>query len=364
VDTPQTPRAWAAPPLPCLTVWVKALRRSPHKGPPFRSHCAANIEPVRIIFFGSAEFSIPSMNALLDSGREIVAVVTQPDRPSGRGHVTRSLPVKVAAQARGLRVLQPENVSSQDSVDELRRLDPDVLVVAAYGQILRQALLDVPKRGSLNVHASLLPRHRGASPVAAAILAGDKATGVTVMEMVRALDAGPIVVQASESISDFDTTGTLEPRLAASGARLLAEVLEPWLEHRMVAVDQVESLATYAPQLGSADAVIDWSMPAIDIWQRVRAFNPRPVARTGWHGEQLRILQSWPLSSDANEPPGTVLPPSPLPTEAGDLEETFAVQTGDGSLAIRELQRPGRRPVSGPEFLRGQRDFIGSRLGD
>jgi methionyl-tRNA formyltransferase len=319
---------------------------------------------VRIIFLGSAEFSLPSMDALLDGGREVVAVITQPDRPAGRGHVTRPLPVKVAAKARGLRVLQPENVSSQDSIGELRGLEPDVLIVAAYGQILRQALLDVPKRGSLNVHASLLPRHRGASPVAAAILAGDKTTGVTIMEMVRALDAGPIVAQAEETISDFDTTGTLEPRLAASGARLLAEVLEPWTERRMVAVDQVESLATYAPQIESADAVIDWHMPATEIWRQVRAFNPRPVARTGWRGEQLRILQAWPLKNYSDEPPATVLPPSPLPPDAGDQEETFAVQTGDGRLAIRELQRPGRRPVSGPEFLRGQRDFIGSRLGD
>jgi methionyl-tRNA formyltransferase len=319
---------------------------------------------VRIIFFGSAEFSLPSMHGLLDAGQEIAAVVTQPDRPAGRGHVTKSLPVKVAAEARGLQVLQPENVSSPESIDELRRLDPDVIVVAAYGQILRQALLDVPKRGSLNVHASLLPRHRGASPVAAAILAGDKTTGVTIMEMVRALDAGPIVAQAEESISDFDTTGTLELRLAASGARLLAEVLAAWAEHRMVAIEQVKSLATYAPQIGSADAVIDWHMPATEIWRRVRAFNPRPVARTGWDGEQLRILHTWPLQTNSDEPPGTVLPPAQLPAEAGNHEETFAVQTGDGRLAIRELQRPGRRPVSGPEFLRGQRDFVGSRLGD
>jgi methionyl-tRNA formyltransferase len=318
---------------------------------------------VRIIFFGSAEFSLPSLDALLDSGREVVAVVTQPDRPAGRGHATKSPPVKMAAQARGLQVLQPEKVSSQDSIDELRGLEPDVLIVAAYGQILRQALLDVPKRGSLNVHASLLPRHRGASPVAAAILAGDKTTGVTIMEMVRALDAGPVVAQAEEPISDFDTTGTLEPRLAASGARLLAEVLEPWTERRMVAVNQVDSLATYAPQIESADTVIDWNMPAAEIWRRVRAFNPRPAARTGWRGEQLRILDSWPLHNNSSEPPGTVLPPSSLSAEAGDQEETFAVQAGDGCLAIRELQRPGRRPVRGPEFLRGQRDFIGSRLG-
>jgi len=319
---------------------------------------------VRIIFFGSAEFSLPSLSGLLDSGQEVVAVVTQPDRPAGRGHVTKSLPVKVAAQARGLRVFQPEKVSSPDSIEEIRGLEPDVLVVAAYGQILRRALLDVPKRGSLNVHASLLPRHRGASPVAAAILAGDKTTGVSIMEMVRALDAGPIVAQAQEAISDFDTTGTLEPRLAASGARLITEVLEPWAEHRMAAVNQVDSLATYAPQIETTDAVIDWNMTAKEIWRRVRAFNPRPVARTGWRGEQLRILESWPLLTESGKPPGTVLPPTSLPPEAGSQEETFAVQAGDGCLAIRELQRPGRRPVSGPEFLRGQRDFIGSRLGD
>ncbi|HEX5369386.1 MAG TPA: methionyl-tRNA formyltransferase [Dehalococcoidia bacterium] len=349
---------------------------------------------MRIVFFGSPEFALPSLEALLATRHEVVGVVSQPDRPAGRGHGQTPPPVKVAATQHGLPVLQPDNVSAPDSVEALRALDPDVFVVAAYGQILRQRVLDIPKRGCLNVHASLLPRHRGASPVSAAILAGDPVTGVTIMEMERGLDTGPIVSQRREMVLASDTTGTLEDRLARTGAELLVETLDAWARGDMIATPQDEALATYAPQLKRREAELDWALPARDLWRRVRAFSPWPIAFTRWRGEELRILEAWPLPGDSQNPPGSVLAPysfrkgppaagqarsvetlerRPLIQEstpdephavAGGVEETFSVQTGSGALAVLRLQRPGKRALSGLEFLRGQRDFVGSRLGD
>jgi methionyl-tRNA formyltransferase len=316
---------------------------------------------VRILFFGSPEFAVPSLDALLNAGHEVVAVVSQPDRPAGRGHGTTPPPVKVAAESRGLTVLQPAKVSDPAPVEELTALGAEVFVVVAYGQILRQRVLDIPSRGSLNVHASLLPRHRGASPIAAAILAGDTVTGVTIMEMVRALDAGPMVAKVEEAISSFDTTGSLEERLARRGA---TEVIEEWVSGRRVATAQDESLVTYAPQIARADAMLDWSLPAVELWRRVRAYQPWPVAFTRLEDQELRIHEAWPLDGDESGEPGTVLPVRALPAEAGDGgEETFAVQTGDGVLAVRRAQKPGGRAMTGLEFLRGQRDFVGARLG-
>jgi methionyl-tRNA formyltransferase len=270
--------------------------------------------------------------------------------------------VKTLALARGLRVFQPERVSDPEPVEALRALAPDVLIVAAYGQILRQRLLDLPKRGALNVHASLLPRHRGASPIAAAILAGDAVTGVTIMEVVRALDAGPMVAKVEEPISPFDTTGTLEPRLAEVGARLLGDVLDDWAAGRIIATPQDDALSTYAPMLKREEALLDWTQPALDLWRRVRAFNPWPVAFTPAPGGELRIYEAWPLEGDSGAAPGTVLEVAPLPAEAGSPEATFSVQTGAGRLAAVRLQRAGKRQMSGLEFLRGQRDFAGTRL--
>jgi methionyl-tRNA formyltransferase len=318
---------------------------------------------MRIVFFGSPEFAVPSLEALVASRHEVVAVVTQPDRPAGRGHAETPPPAKRAALAHGLPVLQPEKVSKPEPLAAIQALAPDAFVVAAYGQILRQRLLDVPQVGTLNVHASLLPRWRGASPVAAAIMAGDEMTGVTLMQMVRALDAGPMLARVELPISPHDTTGTLEPRLAEAGAGLLAANLDAWLEGRLVATPQDESLVTYAPQIRRTDALLDWHLAAVDLWRRVRAFHPWPVAYTRWRDEELRIHAAWPLEVESTEPPGTVLPPSPLPPEAGD-DQAFAVQTGRGTLAVRRLQRPGRREVSGGEFLRGQRDFVGTILGE
>jgi methionyl-tRNA formyltransferase len=305
------------------------------------------------VFLGSPAFALPALEALIAlPGVEVVAVVTQPDRPAGRGHGTTPPPVKLAALAHGLAVLQPDNVSAPESTEALRALAPDVAVVAAYGQILRQRFLDLPARGCVNVHASLLPRHRGASPIAAAILAGDAMSGVTLMEVVRALDAGPTIARIEEPILDSDTTGTLEQRISLAGGRLLAESLLPWYEGSLPALPQDESLVTYAPQLHREDARIDWTLPAVEVWRRVRAYNPWPVAHTSWRGEELRVLEAWPVAG-TNGANGTVL------AAGGDGP---LVQCGEGRLTLRRVQRAGRKAQSGVEFARGARDFVGSVL--
>jgi len=323
----------------------------------------------RIVFMGSPDFALPVLRRLLESGHEVVAVYTQPDRPAGRGRALQAPPAKTLALARGVPVFQPASVSAPDSVQELARLAPDLIVIAAYGQILRQPVLDIPRRGVLNVHASLLPRHRGAAPVAAAILAGDKETGVTIMRTELALDAGPILVQRRVPISPHDTAGTLTERLAEAGADLVMEVLPAWLEGSLSPTPQDASQATYAPALRKEDGRVDWGLPAEDVWRRVRAFAPWPGAFTYLDGKPLRLLDTWPLAVDhQGQPAGTVVP-CPLgaaaPEQAGlpVRQAGFAVVTGRGLLAIMRLQLAGRRALPATDFLRGQRGLMGKRLG-
>ena len=323
----------------------------------------------RIVFMGSPDFALPVLRRLLEREYEVVAVYTQPDRPAGRGRALQAPPAKMLALAHSVPVFQPATVSAPDSVEELARLTPDLIVMAAYGQILKQPVLDVPRRGVLNVHASLLPRHRGAAPVAAAILAGDEEAGVTIMRTELALDAGPILAQRRVPISPQDTTGTLSERLAEEGADLLIEVLPAWLDGSLAPTPQDASRATYAPALRKENGRVDWSLPAEDIWRRVRAFTPWPGAFTYLEGQPLRLLETWPLAAeDAGQPSGlpvrqagTVVPcppGAPLPDQAG-----LAVVTGRGLLAIMRLQLAGRRALPATDFLRGQRDLMGKRLG-
>lgn len=310
---------------------------------------------------GSPEFALPTLRRLIASEHNVVAVVCQPDRPAGRGRALRPPPAKELALASGLTVLQPERVNARESLDALSALVPDAIVIAAFGQILKQPLLDIPRLGSLNVHASLLPKYRGASPVAAAILAGDEETGVTIMEVELALDSGPIVAQRAIAIEPEDTTGTLTAKLAELGAELLIEALPGWGRGEIAAKPQDDSLASYAPPVTRADAVIDWSLPAVDVWRRVRAYNPWPVATTTVGGEPLRILESWPLDAGSVAVAGTVVPaPEGASLPAG---ASFAVQCGSGLLAVVRAQRAGRRALSGDELLRGWPQLIGNQLG-
>jgi methionyl-tRNA formyltransferase len=303
---------------------------------------------------GSPEFALPALRRLIESEHEVTGVVTQPDEPAGRGRRLRPPPVKDLAVEHELNVLQPERVNRPEVLAALRALEPDAIIIAAYGQILKQPLLDIPERGVLNVHASLLPRHRGASPVAAAILAGDSETGVTVMEVVLALDAGPMLARRALPIAREDTTGTLSAKLAEIGADLLTETLPRWERGEITVEAQDESLATYAPPLRREDAVIDWSLAAVDVWRRVRAYNPWPVATTTIDGEVLRILEARPIDDESGVPPGTVVPVA----DAG-----FGVRCARGVLQIVRAQRAGRREMDASELLRGWRGLIGKRAG-
>ncbi len=316
---------------------------------------------MRIVYMGSPEFALPPLRKLIESEHEVAGVVTQPDRPAGRGRGLRPPPVKELAQAHGLPVLQPERINAPESLDALRALEPDAIAYAAYGQILRQPFLDLPRRGVLNVHASLLPKYRGAAPVAAALLAGEETTGVTIMEVVLALDAGPIVAQRALPIATNDTTGTLSEKLAELGAELLIEVLPAWERGDLTPRPQDDASASYAPSVHREEAIIDWSLPAVDVWRRVRAFSPWPVATTTVDGETLRILEAWPLEGGEQVAAGTAvaLPKEPEPPAGAG----FAVRCGEGLLAIVRAQRAGRRALSGEELLRGFRGLLGKRMG-
>jgi methionyl-tRNA formyltransferase len=319
-----------------------------------------------IVFFGTPAFAVPSLRRLAAGGIQIAAVYTQPDRPAGRGRHTAPPPLKTTALELGLTVRQPESLRDPAALADLAALAPEAGVGVAYGQILRQEVLDIPPRGVLNVHPSLLPRHRGASPIPAAILAGDDQTGVSVILMDAGMDSGPLLAQRAVPIADTDTTASLMERLAGLAAELLAETLPRWLRGEIEPRPQDESLATKAPLLKKEHGEIDWTLPAVDIWRRVRAYNPWPGAYTLLEGTLLHVWEAWPLPGGAS-PPGTVVllddaQRDALPPDAD--RDAFGVATGDGTLAVLVAQREGRRALSAGEFLRGMREFVGRRLGE
>ncbi len=307
---------------------------------------------MRVVFFGSPEFAVPSLQALLESGYEVVGVVTQPDKPAGRGGRLTPPPVKRAALAAGLsKVLQPGTLRKPEIVEELRALRPDVFVIAAYGKILPPAVLALPSRGSLNVHASLLPRWRGAAPVAAAILAGDRETGVTITEVTEAMDAGPIVAQRREPIRPEDTAGTLEQRLALLGAELLLETLPGWYTGEIVPIPQDDALATYCRPLKKEDGHLRSEMTAEEAERAVRAFDPWPGAFVLYKGQPLRIWRARALAGQGGNP-GRLLV----------IERAPAIAFREGILVLEEVQRPGGRRISGRDFLNGERGELADEV--
>jgi len=294
---------------------------------------------LRIVFMGTPEFAVSSLEHLILNQYEVVAVYTQPDRPAGRGRALVSSPVKEAALRWKLPVVQPVSLKSAAAVSQLADFHPDVVVVAALGQILPQSVLDVPGYGCINVHPSLLPKFRGASPVAAAILSGDESTGVSIMLLDAGMDTGPVLVRAAVPVSPQDNTGSLTGKLSLMAARLLQEALE----------------ATYTAQITKEEGEIDWHLSAIEIWRRVRAFNPWPGCYTRWLGKQLKIIEAVPLSEKDVSEAGRVVA---LPGH----EAVPGVGTGDGILGVLKVQLEGKRAMPAAEFLRGQRDFIGAVL--
>ncbi len=306
---------------------------------------------MRLVFAGTASFAVPALEALVEAGHEIVLVITQPDRPAGRGRRPRSSPVKDAAATRGLPLSTPERLGP-DVEAMLRALAPDALVVVAYGRLVPPPVLQIPCHGALNIHPSLLPRWRGAAPVERALLAGDIETGVAVMRMDSGLDTGPVLRVARTVIEPEETAGELSQRLASRGAQLLVATLQDLEEGRAHAKVQ-KGDATYAARLSSAEARLDFTLSAESLARRVRAFNPRPGAWAECAGERVRILRARPLSAVSPEAePGVI-------TAAG--EDGIDVATGAGVLRIRELQRPGGRAQPAAESVRG-REWCGLRF--
>ncbi|MBN8214834.1 MAG: methionyl-tRNA formyltransferase [Xanthomonadales bacterium] len=304
---------------------------------------------MRIVFAGTPAFAVPCLRAAARHN-EVVAVYTQPDRPAGRGRALTASPVKLEALQRGIEVLQPETLKKQVSRDALRALEPDIMIVVAYGLILPQSILDIPKYGCWNVHASMLPRWRGAAPIQRAIEAGDTETGVCLMQMEKGLDTGPVLLSQSLAIGEHETGGQLHDRLSELGAQVLADGLG-LLRVGIVPVAraQPDDGVTYAHKLDKHEAKLDWSQPAIALANKVRAFNPWPVAEAELAGDRVRIHGAVALQVAHDKTPGTVL-------AAG--RDGIDIACGDGALRIRTLQREGGKAITAADYLNARRDLV------
>ncbi len=305
---------------------------------------------MRIVFMGSPQFAVPSLHSLA-ANFHVVGVVTRPDRPAGRGRSLRPPPVRKAAQDLGLPCLQPTRVSRPESLQALRRWDPEVIVVAAFGEILSRELLDLPPLGCLNVHASLLPRWRGASPIQSAILHGDAETGVTLMRMEEGLDTGPIVALSRTPIGSAETAGELEARLAELGAELLLQVLLPYISGEVMPRPQPETGVTLAPRLRKGSGRLDFGLPAVGLERQVRAFEPWPTSFFEWQDRRI-VVRRASVAAGAEYPAGRLV----------DYQGRPAVTTGEGWLVLERVQPAGGKPMSGDEFLRGARNLLGADL--
>ncbi len=303
----------------------------------------------KIVFMGTPDFAVPTLQALIEH-HQVIGVVTQPDRPAGRGGKMRMSPIKELALQHNIPVFQPQKLRQPEAIEALRKWQPDVHIVAAYGQILPQTVLDIPQHGSVNVHASLLPRWRGAAPIHAAIRAGDTEAGVTIMKMDAGLDTGPMLRKRAIAITPDETGQSLHDKLAQIGADLLIETLPGYLSGEIEPEPQHDAEATYAPQIDKDEGEIDWSQDAVKIERLVRAFTPWPGTYTFFNGTQLKIHG------------GTVIPGS---AEAGEVVRrggTVAIGTGDGLYAPEEVQLAGKKRVDVNAFVNGYEEFIGTTL--
>jgi methionyl-tRNA formyltransferase len=310
---------------------------------------------VRVIFMGTPEFGVTTLELLVTNGYELAAVYTQPDRVAGRGLSQVQSPVKELTLAHNLPVRQPVKLSDGEVIAEIAGLRPDVIVVAAYAQKLPKAVLGIPAFGCVNIHPSLLPKYRGVSPVPAAILSGDNFTGVSVMLMDEGWDTGPVLSRAQVRISAQDTAGALMDKLSRIGAQLLLDVLPQLARETLVPRPQDEAQATYSGIIRKEDGEIDWHLPAVDIWRRVRAYQPWPECYTLWRGKQLKVLEALPTDRQATDILGQVI-------TLDRKNATFGVSTGEGVLGVLRVQLEGKRAMSAAEFLRGQRDWAGMVL--
>ncbi len=310
----------------------------------------------KVAFMGTPEFAVPSIRALAEDDRyDIVGVFTQPDRPAGRGKKLTACPVKQFALEKGLPVFQFERLRNEEGVACLRELAPDVVVTAAFGQILSQALLDIPIHGTVNVHASLLPRHRGSAPINWCILMGEKEAGVTLMRTDAGMDTGDMIQSVTTPIGELETAGELTERLSAMGAELLAEVLPDYLEGRVALAPQDAERSTYEPMLKKEMGEIDWNRPAREIACQVRGLNPWPCAYTDMEAGRLKLYLARAVDSDSDAAPGTVIVSGP--------KEGLIVRCGEGALEVLELQAPGGKRMAAKAYLAGKRIEVGTALG-
>lgn len=317
---------------------------------------------IRVVFMGSPDFAVRSLAAVHKAGYRIVGVYTQTDKPSGRGRTVDMSAVKQYAVGNGLPVFQPVTLKTPQALADMKLLEPDVMVVAAYGKILPDAIVNVAPFGCLNVHPSLLPLYRGATPIPASILNGDTVTGVSIM-MIKPgpVDSGPVLAQTKVAIDPRDTTGTLTKKLSEIGAELLVETMHEWLHHqsdaqKITPQEQDSSKATIARLTKKEDGEIDWGLSAKELWLRVRAYNPWPTAYTRWNGRLLKILEAEPVNGNGSgKKPGTVVSLKQKVIACG-------VVTGDGVLGLKTIQLEGRNATSSSSFINGARDFVGSVL--
>ena len=312
---------------------------------------------MRIVFMGTPDFAVPSLEKLAETGHEIVGVFTQPDRPKGRGNKLTPSPVKIRAMEYGIPVFQPERIR-RDGVEDLKKLKPELCVTAAFGQILSQEILDIPPMGNINVHASLLPRHRGSAPIAWAILQGDSTAGVTTMMMDRGIDTGDMLLRAETEIGETETCGELTERLSRIGAELLAETLSSLEAGTLRRIPQDESTMTYDPMLNREMGEVDFRRPAALVRGQINGLNPWPCAGVNWQGERLKLLRAAVAETEApaGSRPGEVLVSSP--------KEGLILACGDGAVRVLELQAPGGKKMRAEDFLRGHGIPVGTILGE
>jgi len=314
-----------------------------------------------IVFMGTPEYAVPSLEKLVEHGYAVQAVVTQPDRPRGRSRKPVSPPVKEAAQRSGLLVLQPESASDRVFCATIQDLGPDLLVVVAFGQILKKALLMIPRWGALNIHASLLPRYRGAAPIQWAVINDEAETGLTAMRMDEGLDTGPVLLQQAVPIGPEETAGELHNRLAGLSGEVLMKAIDGLTHHRLMETAQDNALASYAPKIDRSMSRMAWNRPARSISALIRGLDPWPGAVTLVAGKEIKLFS--PRVEGGERPPGSSV--KKLPGRVtGCSSEGLLVETGDGAIRIRELQAPGRRRLPASEFLRGFPIAVGTVLGN
>lgn len=308
---------------------------------------------MKVIFMGTPDFSVGTLEALIQAGHEVVLAVTQPDKPRGRGKEVQYSPVKQTALEHGIPVYQPQRIRDAECVEELRKYPADVMVVIAFGQILPKEILEMTRYGCINVHASLLPDYRGAAPIQWAVINGEKVSGVTTMQMDEGLDTGDMLMKTEIVLDEKETGGSLHDKLAEAGAKLCVETLEAVGNGTAVRTPQGESGTDYAKQLNKKMGDIDWAKPAVEIERLIRGLNPWPSAYTAWNDKTMKIWEAEVVEKESGQAPGTV---------AEVTKEAFAVQTGKGMLKILSLQIPGKKRMDTDAFLRGYQIKIGETL--